>query len=515
MSTCAMMSVAQAASSVMAASAGKAQSARRMSGRNCFGGGVEVVAVAGRSRRRRAAVVATGAVMAASDAAVEVARAEDKWIAGSIERCAVGAGVQALREQGMTQLAHARVPTSRVEEWRFTDLAPLATAQPVAADPAAAAAVDATPWTLSAADTSRIVLVDGVYCPEKSNLSGVKGGGIQVGMLSAGVTPMAAGALGAQTAQRGGFLVSLNAVMASDAVVVNVPAGARLETPLHIVQLSTAAHAAGAAGLSSSAPRVVVVLGEGAEASLVEEFAAAPGVALDAPYWHNGVCELVLEKGAKLTHTMVQSQSRAAVHTRATLLTQAEESVYALAEVNLGGRLGRHDLGVKQLGARTETRLACFNLAGAGQCIDLHSSVVLDHEEGKTDQVHKCIVSASTGKGVFDGNVQVNRQAQRTAAGQISRNLLLVPKATVNVKPNLQIVADDVVCTHGCTVSDLEEEALFYIQSRGLSPAIARSLLVAGFGLEIVSKIGSKDLKERVALLVRASLDRDNVKLAA
>jgi Fe-S cluster assembly protein SufD len=100
-------------------------------------------------------------------------------------------------------------------------------------------------------------------------------------------------------------------------------------------------------------------------------------------------------------------------------------------------------------------------------------------------------------------------------AGQISRNLLLVPKATVNVKPNLQIVADDVVCTHGCTVSDLEEEELFYIQSRGLSPAIARSLLVAGFGLEIIQNMaGSKDMKERISALVRASLDQDNVTLA-
>ena len=135
--------------------------------------------------------------------------------------------------------------------------------------------------------------------------------------------------------------------------------------------------------------------------------------------------------------------------------------------------------------------------------MDLHSSVTLDHEEGTTDQTHKCIVSAATGRGVFDGNVQVNKKAQRTDAGQISRNLLLVPKATVNVKPNLQIVADDVVCTHGCTVSDLEEEELFYIQSRGLSPAVARSLLVAGFGLEIVSKMTGEDLRKRVGELVR------------
>ena len=129
--------------------------------------------------------------------------------------------------------------------------------------------------------------------------------------------------------------------------------------------------------------------------------------------------------------------------------------------------------------------------------------MTLDHEEGATDQVHKCIVSAASGRGVFDGNVQVNKMAQRTDAGQISRNLLLVPKATVNVKPNLQIVADDVVCTHGCTVSDLEEEELFYIQSRGLSPATARSLLVAGFGLEIVSKLEHEDLRARVSGVVR------------
>ena len=109
----------------------------------------------------------------------------------------------------------------------------------------------------------------------------------------------------------------------------------------------------------------------------------------------------------------------------------------------------------------------------------------------------------------------MNRYAQRTNAGQISRNLLLVPKATVNVKPNLQIVADDVVCTHGCTVSDLEEEALFYIQSRGLSPTTARSLLVAGFGLEIASKLTGKELRVRVEKAVRDALDQDDVVMVA
>ena len=110
------------------------------------------------------------------------------------------------------------------------------------------------------------------------------------------------------------------------------------------------------------------------------------------------------------------------------------------------------DLRVKQLGKQTDTKLNCFNLAGAKQTQDLHSSIVLDFEEGTTDQ--RQMYRFCPGKGVFDGNVRVNKFAQRTDAKQITRNLLLVPKATVNTRPNLQIVADDVKCTHGCTVSD-------------------------------------------------------------
>ena len=471
--------------------------------------------VAGGSRGahwRRAPRTATGAV-ASADASVDVAKVEDGWIAGSLERCASGAGVEALRSRAIESLARARVPNSRVEDYRFTDLVPLLVSKPVAADPAAATRVDAAAWTLADADATRVVLVDGSFKADASNVTGAAGDdGVVVSTVSLGASSEV---IGKVSAVRGaGVFAEINAATASDAVVINVPAGKALASPIHIVQLSTSNSSTKDGEMSSSAPRVAVHVGEGASVCIVEEFAAAGG-SEDGAYWHNGVCELVLEKGAKVTHTMVQAQTRASVHTRATHVTQAEDSEYKLAEINVGGRLGRHDLGVTQLGPRTNTELACFNLAGSGQCMDLHSKVTLDHEEGTTDQVHKCIVSSASGRGVFDGNVQVNRLAQRTDAGQISRNLLLVPKATVNVKPNLQIVADDVVCTHGCTVSDLEEEGLFYLQSRGLSPAIARSLLVAGFGLEIVSKVEHDDLKARVGDLVRSSLDRDDVVLVA
>jgi|UniRef100_A0A7R9Y182 Fe-S cluster assembly protein SufD len=474
--------------------------------------------VAGSRRRTTTSSsrVATRRVAAAATAA-EASTIEDKWIAGSVERCAIGAGVESLRAGAVTQLARARMPTSRAEEFRFTDLAPLLTKQPTAADASKADDVDASAWTFEAANASRVVLVDGVFRADKSSIDAIAKGGAKISVSAAAAGDAAPpAALGSMTSTgRGGVLASLNAVMASDVVHVDVPAGVTLDVPIHIVQLSTSGD--DAAELSSSAPRIVITVGERASVEVVEEFAPAPGVSDDAcGYWHNGVCEIVIEKDGRVTHAMVQAQTRNAVHTRLTTLTQAESSTYALAEVNVGGKIGRHDLGIEQLGPRTVTELSCFNLAGAGQCMDLHSSVTLDHEEGKTDQVHKCIVSSASGRGVFDGNVKVNKLAQRTDAGQISRNLLLVPKATVNVKPNLQIVADDVVCTHGCTVSDLEEEELFYIQSRGLSPAVARSLLVAGFGLEIVSKLpGGKDIRDRVGALVKASLDKDDVQLVA
>ncbi|GFH10688.1 Fe-S cluster assembly protein SufD, partial [Haematococcus lacustris] len=121
-----------------------------------------------------------------------------------------------------------------------------------------------------------------------------------------------------------------------------------------------------------------------------------------------------------------------------------------------------HDVVVQQGGPRTQTHMNHFVLASSNQLHDLHTKLELNHPEGVAKQLHKCIVASASGRGVFDGNVKVNRRAQRSDAGQLSRNLLLANRATVNVKPNLQIIADDVKCTHGCAVSDLSDEELFY-----------------------------------------------------
>lgn len=258
---------------------------------------------------------------------------------------------------------------------------------------------------------------------------------------------------------RGGPFAVLNGVLAADAVVVVLPDGARLPRPLHIVHVATGS-GAGQGALSASAPRLLVALGRGAEAEVVEEFVSA-GAGATAVF---AVAEVLLGPGASLKHGYVQREAAGSVHLKSTLVDQAEGSSYNLVEARVGGGLARHDLGVAQCGPDTATRMRHFLLAGAGQLQDLHSKLVLDHPRGEADQLHKCIVSHASGRGVFDGNVKVNRLAQKTDAGQLSRNLLLVPRATVNVKPNLQIIADDVKCTHGAAISDLSEEELFYFR---------------------------------------------------
>ena len=427
--------------------------------------------------------------------------------AGSSSSSSSSSGIimgDARKSAELSALMRARAPTTRAEAYRFTDFGGLTSATLARAEEEGDASGAARGVAESArvdGCAARVVIVDGgaieIVDDEKAKTAGVV-----VGKCSEIGTCEETGAQSAGA--RGNVFSGLNAACASDVVIVRVPAGVKLEEPIHIVHASSGGKD-GAIAVSS--PRVTVVLERGAEASVVEDFLGE----VEAEYWQNGVCEITIGQEASLKHAMIQNHGRAATHTRTTFVTQEEGSKYEVDEVSVGGKTARHDLNVKQLGPRTETVLGCFNLAGANQTLDLHSTLQLDYEEGKSDQIHKCIVSAASGRGVFDGNVQVNQLAQRTDAQQLSRNLLLVPKATVNVKPNLQIIADDVKCTHGCTVSDLEEEELFYIRSRGLSTELARSLLVSGFGVEVISRLPGKDLRERVNSIVRAALERDRV----
>ncbi|RMZ57359.1 hypothetical protein APUTEX25_004193 [Auxenochlorella protothecoides] len=412
--------------------------------------------------------------------------------------------LQGLRRAGEAALSTMRLPTSKQEEFRFTDVSRITGAQ-LAAPPggdAAAALRAAADLTLTRPAAVTAVVLDGAL------LRLVPG--------PEALPPR----LGMQSGQRGGAFAALNAASAAGVLVVHVPAGVTLAAPVHVVHLSSPGGGVGdrdPGAVPMSSPRTLVVLEEGAAAGLVEEFVplaspsgGAAGTASPAgaaaPYYVNAVLEVELDDRAALSHAYVATDVAGASHTKATFVHQGAESSYSLTEARLGGALTRHDLSIVQLGAATQTRLASFLLASQAQLHDLHSKLTLDHPAGQADQLHKCIVADGRSRGVFDGNVRVNRGAQQTDAAQISRNLLLAPRATVNVKPNLQIVADDVKCTHGAAISDLEEDQLFYLSSRGIDATAARRILVDSFGREVVQRLGDAALQGRIDAAVKKAL---------
>jgi len=388
------------------------------------------------------------------------------------------------------------MPTARDEDFKFTDLKPIIQSDvQTAADVTLRQEDLGQELSLTSGDENRIVIVDGRVQWNVSRLSGeLKEVVSDANKISSATN------LGTDSLSRGNLFTTLNGALFTNALGIGVPQDTKIKQPLHLVYVSSG----GDQRLSVSAPRLYIKCESGSRIEIVEEF-----VSLDtasSSHFSLPVCEIYLDKGAELVHQYAQLDGPSAFHMKTTLIQQSANSKYSLVETNIGGKLSRHDLDIVQDGDETETEMDHFHLSGNAQLHDLHSKVTLDHVSGFVNQLHKCIVTSPSASGVFDGNVQVNQRAQKTDAGQLSRNLLLAPKATVNVKPNLQIIADDVKCTHGCTVSDLSEEEVFYFRARGIDQDSARRQLVYSFGSEITQKLSSEPLQRRVESAVLNTL---------
>jgi Fe-S cluster assembly protein SufD len=435
--------------------------------------------------------------------AASVEEIEDPWVGqftSSVGTLESPDGMRGLNDSCRASLASLRIPTPRNEEYRFTDLSPLTGASLYVPDaPSNEVLADLlADRTLDGEEAVRVVVVDGLV----RSVDGPIPTGAYVGGVDRAPSDVLRFSLGTQSRTRGGPFATLNGASARDCIVIYVPEECAFTAPIHIIYVSSAADAG---NLAFSAPRSLVFLEAGSSAEVVEEFVAVPGSAgVHASF---SVTEIELDDKSSLTHKFVELDGEKGINLKSTLVSQGVESTYSLTEVRLGGDLTRHDVGIVQLGEQTHTEMKHFLLAGEGQTHDLHTKLKLDHPDGTANQVHKCIAASDSSRGVFDGNVKVNRMAQRTDAGQISRNLLLTPRATVNVKPNLQIVADDVKCTHGCAVSDLEAEQLFYLQARGIDPASARKMLVYSFGGEVMQELNDKSLVKRVTEQATGMLD--------
>ncbi|MBW4506045.1 MAG: Fe-S cluster assembly protein SufD [Scytonematopsis contorta HA4267-MV1] len=447
----------------------------------------------------------------------------DTYLKGLLDKVTVKKSqgwVQELRERAANWVRHSSVPSKRDEEWRFTDLSPLLEVQFdvetrfIASLPIASLQnLDISPET----SNCRLVFVNGVYAPELSAVSGLPAGVLVSNLtnLSGGYAERAREYL-AQAEGTMEVFTALNTAGMLDAAVVWVDKNVVFDTPIHLVFVSTAGEMP-----TVSLPRCLVVAETGSQVSFLEEFTEhitnhegtkdTKGKSEKSVYFCNAVTEVWVADNAYVNHVRVQRDAEDAFHIGKTAVTQGRYSRYTSTAIVFGGKVSRHNLEILQTGEQTETTLNGLTMISGNQVADTHSAIALNYPYGVSRQLYKCIVG-DRAHGVFNGKVFVPKLAQQTEASQLNRNLLLSSKARVDTKPQLEITADNVKCAHGATVSQLEDDEIFYLQSRGIDEDDARHLLVNAFAAEIINNISVPSLREsltsRVTNLKSISNDR-------
>ncbi|MGK7874529.1 MAG: Fe-S cluster assembly protein SufD [Xenococcaceae cyanobacterium] len=436
----------------------------------------------------------------------EVGFKGDDYLGGLLRQCeeensVVNAGIaiwlEELRQKAASQIVHSRMPTKKDEEWRFTDLSELLQLNFQVAGEATVTPDAVEAFKLPEAAQSRVVFVNGIYAPELSDVSALPEG-VYAGNLAKLPLPQSAKIVKYLAQQEGATEVftALNTSGLKDVAVIWAAPNVVVETPIHLLQLSVAAEYP-----TFSQPRALVVAETGSSLELVEYYGAiiegCSDIPQNRPYFTNAVTEIWVQENAQVNHSRIQRESGDGFHIGKSAIAQARDSRYTCNEISLGGKLYRHNLEVLQTGEQTETQLNGLTIIGGEQLADTHSVVSLTKPHGTTDQLHKCIID-NRAHAVFNGKVFVPKAAQLTNAAQLNRNLLLSPKARVNTKPELQITADNVKCSHGATVSQLEADEVFYLRSRGLTESDARHLLIDAFAAEILERIPVESLRQRL-----------------
>ena len=400
-----------------------------------------------------------------------------------------GEWLQNIREQSASWVSKLTLPTTKDEEWRFTDISSLLDLDIVI--PESFAGEGEQPLgditTIPEAEDTRLVFVNGSYAEKLSNTAGLPEG-IYVGSLTnlpEAFCKYFRPFLGTQSGKEEVF-TSLNTASIADVAIIWAAPNTVVEKPIHLLFLSVAGES-----VTISQPRSWIVAEKNSQLTIIEEYNGS------SSYLTNAVTEIWLGDNAQINHTRLQEEYLTAYHIGKTAVNQKKDSRYTLTEINLGGKLSRHTPEIHQDGEQTETYLNGLTIAKDEQTADTHSVINLNHPHGTTDQLHKSIVS-DRAHTIFNGKVFVPKPAQLTNASQLNRNLLLSPKARVNTKPELQITADNVKCSHGATVSQLEADEIFYLRSRGLTEEDARQLLIDAFVAEIIDRIPLKSVRQKI-----------------
>lgn len=441
---------------------------------------------------------------------IDLALKKDAYLGGLLQQvenqaCVIngkiGSLITDIRQKAANIVVGQNIPTTKEEDWRFTDLSNFIKQDFLLANQAKVDKFTLNSFLLSEAANSCLVFVNGIYAPELSNISALPAG-IYVGNLANLPTPLSEnlGQYLAQNNYENEVFTALNTSGITDASIIYVNKNVEISTPIHLLHLTVRENFA-----SFAQPRILVIAQRNSRLNLVEYYGAVAMGCSDAArqqnYFTNAVTEIYLQENSQINHHRIQRESGDGFHIAKTFISQSSNSNYTLNEINLGGKFYRHNLQIQQVGEQTETNLNGLTMIQGKQIADTHSIVNLSKPHGTVNQLHKYILDDAA-HGIFSGKIYVPKLAQLTNANQLNRNLLLSPKARINTKPELQITADNVKCSHGATVSQLEADEIFYLRSRGLNEYDAKHLLIDAFAGEILDKLPLKSLNQRLSQCV-------------
>lgn len=403
-----------------------------------------------------------------------------------------------LRQAAFTKFVKEGFPTVKNEEWKYTNIQPLVNKTYLLNEDVDVANIDLSKAEIPGLDAHRIVLINGQYVLMFSTLG--EEAGLTVKPIEEAAEEAAFQKHFAQHADKtDNPFVALNTALYTAGIYLSVAKNSVISKPIHLIHVATGGEA------FFSQTRNLFVLGANAEVEIIESFITTDDTAHNL---HNKVTEIVLDENAKLQHYYLQVADEVSNYINHTEVYQTKHSLYNNYNCNFpGSSFVRNDINVRMDAEQVESHLYGINLLAGKQFVDNHT--VVDHMKphGESYEWYKNIPQEES-TAVFNGKIFVREDAQKTNAFQQNNNLLLGDKATVNSKPQLEIFADDVKCSHGCTMGQFDEDALFYLRARGVGEESARILLVHAFAFDVTSRFSNDVVRLYVEDLVAKGLDR-------
>ncbi|BCY27774.1 Fe-S cluster assembly protein SufD [Flavobacterium okayamense] len=404
-----------------------------------------------------------------------------------------------LRNQAIKNFESKGFPSKKEEAWKYTSLNAVLK-NDFSVFPKTENAIefkDVKKYFLHDVDTYKLVFIDGKF---SSFLSQTTHDGIDVCLMSSVLNKpkykLVLDTYFNQVASKEESLTTLNTAFAKEGAFVNIPKGKVADKPIEIIHFSTGNESA-----IMLQPRSLIVVGENAHVQIIERHQSLN----ENPVLTNSVTEIFAQKRAICDYYKIQNDVQSANLIDNTYIAQKQESRVAVHTFSFGGNITRNNLNFYHQGERIDSTLKGITIIGDKQHVDHYTLVHHAQPNCESHQNYKGIYGDSA-TGVFNGKIFVEKEAQKTDAFQQNNNILVSEKATINAKPQLEIFADDVKCSHGCTIGQLDESAMFYMQQRGIPKKEARALLMYAFTDEVMESVKIPELKQRITKIIANKL---------